>query len=100
MTTYAEVWCRSCAEPADADDGYCAAHRRMAVCDCGASRPSEPTLAFFESRGEGSWSASLCAECGRVENVERHHPILGTHAYRARGDLGTDSYYCGHGGWD
>lgn len=102
MTTYAEVWCRACPAEADADDGYCAAHRppRMATCSCGKARPSDKGLAFFESRAEGTWSASLCAACGRVETIPAHHPILGTHAYRARGDLGTDSFYCGHAGWD
>lgn len=91
---------------------------RTARCACGHESPSSRKLAFFEYRGEGTTSAEKCvcgyAECAHDPEymktltprrdgtpyptiVERGHCKTG---FQARGDVGFDSFYCGHGGWD
>lgn len=79
---------------------------RTAHCSCGKTRPSaeRAELAFFEYRGEGSPDAARC-ECGFDESA--HDGSTWPSGRRKacdnfcpRGPQDTDSYYCGHGGWD
>jgi hypothetical protein len=83
---------------------------RTAVCEyCRAERPSsEPFLAFFEYRGEGTPSASQCGNCGYAKvahegDGKRRANVLQDGRcpeYVPRGDVGTDTFYCGCRGWD
>jgi len=82
---------------------------REARCHCGITRPSYPPerLAFFEYRGEGSRSASICKVCGCVleaHTLDAKWPELRKctedNTYQPRGDIGYDSFYCGCDGWD
>jgi hypothetical protein len=85
---------------------------RTARCGCGKERPSSDRdhLAFFEYRGEGSSSAANC-ECGyspvahdpETPHLRERGTVIDQgkcSGYRPRGDIGTDSYYCGCRGWD
>lgn len=84
---------------------------RMARCGCGRTAPSDSEgLAFFESRGPLSRSASQCAHCGFAAVAhETTNPVTGRPGvvasgkcpgYEPRGDVGTDTFYCGCRGWD
>lgn len=42
---------------------------REARCACGATRPSDPDLAFFEYRGPGSSFATKCRHCGYTKGA-------------------------------
>ena len=93
---------------------------RTARCGCGKEMPSSsPGLAFFEFRGPGSPQAiHSCKHCGYhdVAHEAAHMETL-VHGrdgkrrptvvedgrcpgFEARGDWGTDSFYCGCRGWD
>lgn len=75
---------------------------RMALCECGASMPSDSDLAFFEYRGDKrvTGTCSRCTHsankhdadgecvCGCKEFVQAFIPAAT-----------TDRYYCGHAGW-
>jgi len=83
---------------------------RQARCSCGKLVPSDPGLAFFESRDEGTRAATeSCKHCGYTTVA---HLLVPTRTQRnvvaegrcpgfePKGAWEYDSYYCGHGGWD
>lgn len=53
MTEYAEVWCRECDQPADADDGLCTGHRAAALSHVMLKRARE----------------GLCLDCGHADDI-------------------------------
>lgn len=81
---------------------------RTARCSCGRTRASSPDLEFFEYRGPGSPSATESCRCGFYKVAHEYdetrvskQPIkCRVGGFSPRGDIGTDLYYCGHGGWD
>src|SRR5215467_7499998 len=73
---------------------------RRARCTCGKSVPSKLTLAFFEYRGVGSKSADESCVCGFYRVAHEEGKVPECAGFVARGDVGYDSYYCGHAGWD
>ena len=76
---------------------------RQAYCCCGHERPSSAHLPRFEYCGPGSRSAEEVCVCGYHRLA--HHAEIREGAvsptlrncpgFRARGDLGFDSYWCG-----
>lgn len=78
---------------------------RTARCSCGRTEPSSPKLPFFVYRGPGSEQATRsCKNCGYYDTahtpeVMANNKGLKCTNFEARGDWGTDSYYCGHSGW-
>lgn len=95
---------------------FCDEHKpdlssRKAHCTygCGESAASDnPNLAFFEYQGAGSFSAGLCKHCGYAKNPHEGQPFGRPNVvdaglcpgYEARGDIGSDRFYCGCRGWD
>jgi hypothetical protein len=90
---------------------------RTARCYCGAERPSSPSLAFFEFRGDGSDFAKHCtcgyAECAHdpahMETLvhgrdgKRRPTVVESgrcDGFTPRGGAEFDSFYCGCRGWD
>lgn len=77
---------------------------RIARCGCGRGEPSvnHKDLAFFEYRGPGSRYEGFCEACGRTKSAHDYPHVkemCGGYSPRV-GGLDTDSYYCGHKGWD
>ncbi len=86
---------------------------RQARCVCHALVPSDPKLAFFEFRGDGSRLATIsCKHCGlygvahdavycakynRSRSIVEEGRCPGV---EARGAFEFDSFYCGCSGWD
>lgn len=84
---------------------------RQAICPhCREMRPSDPSLAFFEDRSEGSASAlDQCAECGYSTRAPQHgdpsiplrpHIKSTHHTFVPSKGRDTDLFYCGCRGWD
>lgn len=84
---------------------------RMARCMCGKQKPSSLDLAFFEYRGPGSRNAVHSCICGYYDvahDLLAADPVKYRHVravkcggtFAPRGDVGTDSFYCGCRGWD
>jgi hypothetical protein len=94
------------------------AKARVARCTCGRERPSDPSLPFFEYRGEGSASAHHCvcgyAECAHDPDYMEVACVHGPDGKRRptvveqgrcdgftpRGAWDHDTFYCGCRGWD
>lgn len=79
---------------------------RQARCGCGEVRPSDPDLAFFEFRGEGSWAAqNVCKTCRyakkahETENWARSNGKV-CDSFQPHGAYEFDTFYCGCRGWD
>lgn len=81
---------------------------RMAIC-CTEETivPSDPSLAFFEDRDEGSFDAINKCKCGYFEVAHikgaTHdcNPRCGhCNKFKPHGAYEYDKYYCGHSGWD
>lgn len=76
---------------------------RQARCSCmRPPRPSDINLPFFEYRGPGSASADDTCHCGFARRAHTDQSLGKRldHEFEPRGDVGFDSYYCGHSGWD
>lgn len=82
---------------------------RIAKCTCGKQEPSNPNLAFFTYRGEGSRDATVsCGDCGYHDTAhqrarelrEPHLKGLLDHEFTPRGAWEFDLFYCGCRGWD
>lgn len=82
---------------------------RVAVCQCGRTKPSSEDLAFFEHRGEGSRVAlERCGTCSYTEFAHKralepsngHLKHIIGHDFTPIGGLETDIFYCGCRGWD
>ena len=84
---------------------------RMARCQCGAERPSDLSLPFFEYRGPGSHEASVaCKHCSyhleaHLRDERRVDPSTVVErgkcpGFEARGPFEHDRFYCGCRGWD
>jgi hypothetical protein len=79
---------------------------RLAICGCGNTEPSRAGLAFFEYLGPGSRRAvTQCKHCRY--SVEAHDPAvmarnkaLTCTNFEPHGGFESDSFYCGHAGWD
>lgn len=79
---------------------------RTARCVCGATKPSSPTLGWFEYRGEGSKAAREHCRCGYYESAHvRDANGLNEWGrvpfndicpnFTPHGGYEFDSYYCG-----
>ena len=74
---------------------------RMAACMCGRKEPSDPELAFFEWRGEGSPRSEYQCTCGYTKPAHnKPHVQNQCEGFTPRGPFEYDSYYCGCRGWD
>lgn len=82
---------------------------RVAACQCGRTKPSNESLAFFEYRGEGSRVAlERCGTCSYTEVAHKralepgndHIKHITAHDFTPIGALETDIFYCGCRGWD
>ena len=75
---------------------------RQARCPCGATKPSDTSLAFFEFRGVGSPHALKTCKCGYYDVAHAASPRRPKmdHEFQPAGPDAYDLYYCGHGGWD
>lgn len=82
---------------------------RQAKCTyCKEQRPSDPNLAFFEDRTEGSaWALNRCGICAyspiahQPEVAAKRHlrgQTMHTFVQSVGADL--DAFYCGCRGWD
>jgi len=80
---------------------------RKAKCTCGRTEKSKLTLPFFEFRGIGSREAvDICKHC-RYASVAHTPQVMDNNnihlkckTFEAVGPWETDSFYCGHAGWD
>lgn len=79
---------------------------RVARCQCGAERPSDPSLPFFEDRSAGTQNL-FCKNCRYslvahelARELVRPNPHVCDRFEPMREGYETDSFYCGCGGWD
>lgn len=88
---------------------------RMASCYCGRTRPSSERKSLFGFQDRSATSKGATENCKHCGCYDFTHPDIcefnpgtgrpnggrqGDHKFEPKGEMPTDSYYCGCRGWD